>query len=465
MKKMTLIFLMTTVFLFGTAAGAHATIGGKCAPKCSYGCDCGPDCKGKGCTSDGKGNECCPYCFPPSCEEAGMSSSCPAGCNCKTSRISCSCGNSGGKTCYVCDEDGPPKPPKPPGPTDPPPKPTTPPPTPTPIQPTIIRNIKLPQSDAFDDGPVLGVQSDSFNEAGKYWICLDSKPCSDPASDCSGQGRKEHRVKIETKKDTKLKLPNTSTYVLECVSESAEQKEYQCTTGIIELDNRLLARGSHLADLQNKYGYAFTSYTDSNGNAIRQEVDAEVPKTTQEGIFGPFEWESYTKINAWRMMMSMQYASGEGGDGGDKGALQQASTTFVFDKANKDCVIIQWDPRGIVYDADTGKPISGVVVTLYVKNEKGEFEKLKDPFNMVANPVTTTQKGKYQFLVSPGTYKLHVAKEGYELATSSRFEVPHLYDGGEIVTEHEVKEVNIVMKRIHKQTLFDSIKNLFVPRP
>ncbi len=460
MKKIIFIGLATFFLLFGFVGQTEATIGGKCAPKCSYGCDCGKDCKGKGCTYDSKGNECCPYCFPPSCEEEGMSSSCPAGCDCETKRIACSCGNSGGKICYVCGDRKPT--PKPPGPTEPPPTPTTPPPTPTPIQPTIIKNIPLPNPDAFDENGILGVQSDSFKEAGKYWICLDSKPCSDPASGCSGQGNKEHRVKVQSKTGTQLKLGETPTYVLECVSESAEQKDYQCTTGNIELDNVLLTRGSHLKELQDKYGYAFTSYTDMAGNPIDQSSPIEtIPKTDTEGKFGPYEWESYTRINAWRMIMSMQFASGMGGDGGDRGALQQASTRFIFDKANKDCVIIQWDPRGIVYDTDTGKPISGATITLYVKNEDGKFVQLKDPFNMVANPVTSSKKGKYQFLVSPGTYKLKVVKEGYELTTSTQFDIPHVYDGGEIITEHEVKEVNIVMKRVQPPSLIDSIKKIF----
>lgn len=459
MKKFLVITFALFFVLLGYVESTSATIGGKCAPKCSYGCDCGKDCKGKGCTYDAKGNECCPFCFAPSCEEEGMSSSCPAGCDCETKRIACDCGNSGGKTCYVCGDRK--RPPKPPGPSEPPPKPTAPPATPTPIQPTIIKNIPLPDSDAFDEDGVLGVTSDSFNEAGKYWICLDSKPCSDPASGCSGNGNKAHRVKVETKKDTKLKLPNTPTYVLECVSESAEQKQYQCTTGDMELDNKLLTRGSHLKDLQDKYGYAFTSYTDMGGNAINQKDESRVPKTTQEGLFGPYEWESYTRVNAWRMIMSMQYANGAGDDAGNLGALQQASTTFIFDKANKDCVIIQWDPRGVVYDVDTGEPISGVVVTLFVKNDKDVFEKMNDPWGMIANPVSTTKKGKYQFLVSPGTYKLQVTKDGYEMATETKHNIPHLYDGGEIITENEVKEVNVGMKKIRTPSVFDSVFQLF----
>lgn len=465
MKKLLIVTFFTLFVSFVFVASVSATITGKCAKVCSFGCDCGKDCTGKGCSTDAQGNQCCPYC-QADCEAAGLSSYCPAGCDCETKTIKCACGNNGGKTCFVCGGGKKPPPNKPPGPTDKPPEPTKPPATPTPVQPTIIKNIPLPSADAFDQGSGAGTDTgtgtDTFNEVGKYWICLDSKPCNDAASGCSGNGNKEHRVKIETKKDTQLKLPNTPTYVLECVAESAEQNNYQCTTGNQELDGKLLLKGSHLQELQSKYGYAFVSYTDMSGNIIDQSALERVPKTTQEGKFGPYEWESYTSINAWRLVMSMQYANGAGDSSGNMGALQQAATTFIFDKASKDCVIIQWDPRGVVYDVDTGKPLEGVQVTLYKKNPSGNFEMVKDSqWSMIANPVLSSKKGRYQFLVPAGTYKIEVSKKGYVFSPTSNHTIADLYNGGDIVTDGGVKVVNIGMKFDYTRFLLDSVSSLF----
>lgn len=353
---------------------------------------------------------------------------------------------------------------KPPTPTPPPPTATpipptaTPvPPTPTPIQPTTKVSIPLAQAQSFSD--------DRKSKLGQSWICIESIPCSQEGVSCSG-GDKTHRVRIQTKAGTTLKMNSAPTYVFECIS--PDQLSYRCTTGIDSLDQSLISK-SNLPGLVSEYGYRFISYTNTQNAWIDQTIANSVPKTREDGTFGPYEWESKTDIQVGRLMMSMQDLDGTGNaDRGSVGALQQATFSFTADKFNKDCVIIKWDPQGIIYDIDSLNPIEDAKVTLLVKNAEGKFVLMEDKkWGLLANPVLSSQKGDYQFFVPAGTYKLEVEKDGYELVTdknkiSEITKINHIYNGREIVTKGEIQEINLLMrKKTILNILIDSIKLLF----
>lgn len=459
--------LIPTSFVYATGKG--------CETKCSYSCDCGPLCGGSGCSyRDGK--ECCPICYLPSCESVGMhTGSCPAGCkDCKTKILKCNCGNDT-RECNSCDgttyrppkPSKPPEPSKPPRPTNPheterptePPKPSEPPNTPTPIQATAIITFANPSPTVFSKKPP------EPGKQGKSWLCLQSVPCA-TSGECSGWGAKqEHRVLIRTKEGQPLKMASAPTYVFECISPNQQSTEFKCTTGDKTLDKKLIDM-SNMESLSADYGYKFTSYTRTDNSAINQATKPE--STKADGTFGPYEWESSTDKNAWRVIMSMQDLDATKSTTGSVGALQQASDIFGTSNLSRDCHLISWDPRGIIYDADTLQPIDGVKVTLYVKNKAGSFVPMEDKkWGILANPISTPKNGTYQFFVEPGVYKLVVEKKGYTLFTnektiSSLNQIKNIYNGGEIITEAEVKEVNILLKRKPLlEYLFDITSTLF----
>ena len=349
-------------------------------------------------------------------------------------------------------------------PTPIPPTPTPIPPTPTTAQPTAVVTLALPQAQAFSD--------DTKSKLGQSWICIESIPCSrlesdpDPNNRCSG-GNKEHRVVIQTQYGTTLKMKSTPTYIFECIS--PDQKSYQCTTGDTTLDQTLISK-SNLSQLNTQYGYQFVSYTDRKGVSIDQTKPSSVPKTTDIGTFGPYEWESVTTTAAWRLIMTMQDLDWNApATGGEEGALQQATFSFINEQYNQKCVVIKWDPQGTIYNIASLQPIEGAKVTLYVKNTAGIFVPMEDKqWGLLANPITSSPRGNYQFFVPAGTYKVEAEKEGYELVTEKSTtslvkNIKNIYDGREIVTKGEIQEVNILMrKKSMLHSIIDIVSSLFI---
>ncbi len=442
---MTILAVISIYAISNSLSGiktVNATVSG-CNPRgCSYNCDCSPCKAAAGNFCPASRPNCCPVCLRPSCGDINMDNGgCPAGCgNCDERTVSCSCGNFGSIKCHKCSGTPNTPPPPPPPSSTPIPTPTSP-PTPTPVQPTVVLALPLPVAGTFSD--------DRKSKLGQSWVCIQSIPCSQSGVSCSG-GNKEHRVLIKTKDGTTLRMNGTPTYVFECIS--SDQISYRCTTGVDTLDQSLLSK-SNLQVLKNNYGYEFVSYTDTKNVNINQSNANSVPKTTSEGAFGPYEWESKTNIQAWRLIMTMQDLDWKSGNQGEVGALQQGSLFFTNDKYNKDCVIIKWDPQGIVYDVASLLPLDGVKVTLYIKNPAGSFVLMQDEkWGLLANPINTSKQGSYQFFVPAGTYKIEVDKEGYELAMDkkglpSAKKIRNIYDGGEIVTKGEIQEVNILMRK------------------
>lgn len=86
-------------------------------------------------------------------------------------------------------------------------------------------------------------------------------------------------------------------------------------------------------------------------------------------------------------------------------------------------------PYGIIADTETGKPLGRVVVRLF----DGKFNKL-------LKTETTSDKGRYAFLVNKGAYYMTLQKEGYK---KIRLNFPNITkDSYPLATNVKMKKVN-----------------------
>lgn len=90
------------------------------------------------------------------------------------------------------------------------------------------------------------------------------------------------------------------------------------------------------------------------------------------------------------------------------------------------------DPFGVVYDADTNKPIDGAVVTLMEKTKNGDFLWPAEKYLNQLNPQITKNDGTFSFLTPAGTYYLVASKEEYRPFRSN-----------DIIVKEEAIEYNI----------------------
>lgn len=71
------------------------------------------------------------------------------------------------------------------------------------------------------------------------------------------------------------------------------------------------------------------------------------------------------------------------------------------------------DPEGVVYDINTGAPLSGAQAMCIVRQEANYSVWPATDFDQV-NPQTTDATGYFSFLTPPGVYRLDVSKTGYQ---------------------------------------------------
>lgn len=441
-----------TGYLFQVRATLPCPPSGCPKGACGYqGCGDKCHCRGGAC---GDWSRVCTYCDPNPCSQIyggdWSEGRCSGGSGCEERRFECNCGNKA----YYCHrtKTGPsstPTPSRVPSPT-----PTKPPPTPTPLQPTLIVTIAQPSPGAFSDKAV----DSTTKKAAQNWVCLKTVPCATGGITCSG-GDPKHRVQISAKEGSKL-IASKKTYIFECVQ---TDKGYRCTTGNTTLDQELLG-AQHLGPLATTYGYKFIAFTTAAGKSINQSDSSQVMATDKDGKIGPLEWESYTTTQVGRIMMGMQSVNSGDNLTGNEGAQQQG--TFDFgDQGNKTtCVMIKWDPHGVVFDSLTLKPLPGVTVTLLQPDQDGRFTPMKEGevFGGVVNPQVTDTDGAFAFYVPNGTYKLLVSKPGYvpyfykNVGMNGKYD--NIYDGGEIVTNGKLELRNIPMR---PETIFDKILSFF----
>ncbi|MCA9388106.1 MAG: carboxypeptidase regulatory-like domain-containing protein, partial [Candidatus Andersenbacteria bacterium] len=105
---------------------------------------------------------------------------------------------------------------------------------------------------------------------------------------------------------------------------------------------------------------------------------------------------------------------------GEDGAGRTAMKPF-------NSMVVEEAGKGI--EGVTGEPLPGAVVTLYVQDAFGQWASWPGAAYHQMNPQTTTETGRYRFLVPPGTYYMEVNKEGYQTTVSQIIE---LENGGPI---------------------------------
>lgn len=296
----------------------------------------------------------------------------------------------------------------------PPPRPTSA-PTPTPtaaVSPTPVQASQIVSSFPTPTR-AANTSSGSSVPQDQRWVCLQASPCSNSASQCSGNSVKDigHRVKLTSKTDVKPLAGIT--YIIECLQTSQGPR---CTTGNSNLDRQVLGTDNY-SSYQSLYGYGFLGFFNQDG---RTSVPNPI-QTPSSGNIGIFEWESQTRDTLGHIFLAMNPFSGSNIVAGDQGGQQQ--TGLDFSVANKNCIMIKWDPQGQVFDSQTLKPLANVEITLFRKNSDDQFMVVNnnDVLGGIINPVKTSQDGSYNFFVPEGVYKIKAQTPNYDIYTSNEF--------------------------------------------
>ncbi len=253
----------------------------------------------------------------------------------------------------------------------------------------------------------------------QHWVCLNVDWCIDqtafaegkvvPNPACSPASRGNgHRVRLTAKNDAKP-LPNSDTYIVECLSTTNGD---QCTTGNTADDNLVYGKDNSAA-LKISDKYQFQGIFEADGTTSTTNPQ----KSNASGDIGPVEWQSYSKGNARKFLAVNFFDASKNTDYLGRGGQQQ--NTFSFDAANNatNCIAISWDPYGRVFDSQTLEPIPQAVVVLQVQRRDGSFSQLLPSEVLggaIVNPFITKEDGSFSFVVPDGTYKLNVSDPNYQ---------------------------------------------------
>lgn len=232
------------------------------------------------------------------------------------------------------------------------------------------------------------------------WVCLDGVRCDDPKAGCSGKGVKVHRAKLTAKPDS-APLSNKTTYIVECLAAKAGDP-YICTTAD-ENGDLCVYKQSNITTLNgDPYNYKFQGLFKADG--------VTVSGNPVSSFSGPYEWQDFTPEPYMHKFMALNYLEPEGARGsGAEGGQQQATFSFTNQFNRSDCVSVNWDPYGRVFDATTLEPVNSARVELLKKDPAGDFTHLYPSFNIVIqNPYPTLDDGKFSFVVPDGTYRLRL---------------------------------------------------------
>lgn len=313
--------------------------------------------------------------------------------------------------------------------------------------------------------PVLAVE-----DLAQRWVCLNAVLCSDGNSGCSGTNA-PHRARLSVKPDAKP-LPDSISYVFECLPTSPTSQ--LCTTGDAATDAEVLgaAAGSNLTTLRSAIRYENRGLFTSPGN---QSVDRKTIRSNSAGIIGPFEMESFTPGQVPRKFMVMNKYRAVDNASGNAGGQQQG--TFNFETASRNCVSIQWDPYGRIFDSQSLEPIPDATVTLLRKEGTSYTQPIIDG---VTNPQVTQPNGEFSFVVPDGIYKLQVTREGYTFPNTATKLSPYIaraysdiYRGEDIIQQGKLEHRDIPLDsatpggnqyevKVHSFVTLDRLSNKLV---
>ncbi|MDO8610631.1 MAG: hypothetical protein Q7R95_08855 [bacterium] len=232
------------------------------------------------------------------------------------------------------------------------------------------------------------------------WVCLSAIHCWEQKAESAACVTKNgHRALLSAKGDLKP-LSNQDTYIVEALATATGEVR---TAGTKQLDEKIFGKDNE-ADLLISDKYEFQGlYAADAVTPITNPI-----KSKNSGDIDQIYWQSYSKGNE-RKFLAMNYVDSTNFEVGT-GALQQAS--FTFEGAAKNCVSINWDPYGKVFDAESLEPIYGIQVELQKKRVDGQFTRYLSSEMLggqIENPFTTKEDGAFSFVVPDGLYKLAVS--------------------------------------------------------
>ena len=262
------------------------------------------------------------------------------------------------------------------------------------------------------------------SQLSQRWVCLKVDWCIDqdafaqgkivinplcaPLLDATGKPLpKSHTVRLTAKSDAKP-LPNKDTYIVECLATTNGQV---CTTGSATADNIIYGKDNSAA-LNKTDDYQFQGIFKADGKTPTNNP----VKSKTSGDIDPVEWQSYSKGNT-RKFLALNFFDPNGGTGTmGQGGEQQGTFSFETQSNLKDCVSINWDPYGRIFDSQSLEPIPGASVELLKKRDNGSFTRLISQELLdgaIENPYVTKENGYYSFVIPDGTYKLSVFQQNY----------------------------------------------------
>lgn len=255
----------------------------------------------------------------------------------------------------------------------------------------------------------LGTKGVSAQQQSERWVCLNPVYCADAPSQCSNNLtliQTAHSARLNSKSDAKP-LPNTETYIVECFA-NTEARTETCTTGNPTTDNKIF-KVNNVAKLKSAVGYEFEGM-----RLVNTAANLSQPrKSNATGDLEALEWRSSTPQMQPRKWLALNYFT-ENDPANGQGGQQQGLPTF--ETAAKNCVSINWDPYGRVFDSSSLEPIPSATVQLQKKRDNGLFSLLVPSEILggsVTNPYTTSEDGGFSFVVPDGTYRLLVSHPSY----------------------------------------------------
>lgn len=236
----------------------------------------------------------------------------------------------------------------------------------------------------------------------------------------------------------------------------------KCTTGQPDVDTTTIGSGNY--EFLKAMGYEYNGIYKSDGTT---HADNPVPKgLNNNGDIGQYEWESSTPNQVNHMFFAMNWFDPNGPQAGND--FTQKQGTLQFDEQSKKCIMIRWDPRGVVFDSKSLKPVAGAEVTLLKKLGNGQFVPVTSDDVLgggLENPFITKDDGAFVFYVPDGTYKLSIKKNNYiypaqVTSTDLYGKYTNIYYGQEFTQKGQIHEYNIPLDPDIKSMIFDRFSSL-----
>jgi len=276
---------------------------------------------------------------------------------------------------------------------------------------------------------------------------------------------------IKTKEQGAKNIPavNTDTWVFVCIT--AGEDTHCSAGGDGSTDELLFGSKEHynkMLDMIGEDGKGNVGYVGgvvegtgySNQSPPPQtDNNAGNPQFTSDVTWGDAYYPGVTHQWSWVQVAAPIVEDGEGAGAGAGGALQQGTTPFDQEQLildTKECAIIGWDPRGVVFDVNTLLPVKGISVELSKLNPVNDTYEIVPNGLFLINPSSTSHPGKengqYSFFVDTGWYKLKlinperqiVSLTSSQLETATKLGIDNIYIEDEAIEEVIVDGIGIV---------------------